>query len=383
MSARAAACLLLISFGAAGAQSWDDLRLDAGTARIQQNGHDARSALLLGALWRESDQRFATLFSGTFTYAGDSVTAAQAIAALAWRPGDQSAWHTEGGVTGAAFGVYALGRGGNVSGFVRERLVLEGGSLWAGGSAGHTMRDGNSSHATDVDFGGSLRSGGFEASVAYNRQRTDDGPLMEAAGIFLTDQSIVYDFEDAGIAAHYERGRLTLDASQTWRTAVRQTVVRQAAFAWSAEYVLTPRFSLAVGAGHQLADALRGTPDAQIISASVRMAGLPWRAATELRDAPRDAAMTSARLVRDAAGAVLIVRVVASDSARVEVAGSFSAWQPVTLRRTTDGWEAQVALPSGMHRVAVRINGGPWRAPANLGKVRDEFGGASGIVVVP
>ena len=379
MSARAAACVVLIAFGAAGAQSSQELRFDGGAARIRQNGRDAREALVLGALWRGSDRRLATLFSGTFTYAGDSVTAAQAIAALAWRPGDQSAWHTEGGVTGAAFGVYALGRGGNVSSFVRERLVLEGGSLWAGGSAGHTLRDGSSWHSTDVDFGGSLRSGGFEASVSYNRQRTDDGPLMEAAGIFLTAQSTAYDFEDTGIAAHYERGRLTLDASHAWRTGVRQTFARQTAFAWSVEYVLTPRFSLAVGAGHQLADPLRGTPDVQLISASVRMVVLPWRAAA----ASRDAATTSARLVPGADGAVLIVHVVAPDSARVEVAGSFSAWQPAMLRRTSDGWEAQVALSSGTHRVAVRINGGPWRAPANLGKVRDEFGGEAGIVVVP
>lgn len=379
MSARAAACVLLIASGAAGAQSSRELQFDGGAARIQQNGRDARNALLLGALWRESDRRLATLFSGTFTYAGDSVTAAQAIAAVAWRPGGQSAWQTEGGVTGAAFGVYALGRGGNVSGFARERLVLEGGSVWAGGSAGHTMRDGNSVHSTDVDFGGSLRSGGFEASVSYNRQRTDDGPLMAAALIFLNDQSTVFDFEDASIAAHYERGRFSLDASHMWRTGVRQTFARQTAFAWSAVCVLTPRFSLAVGAGHQLADPLRGTPDVQLISASVRMVGLPWGAVV----ASRDAAMTSARLVPGAAGAVLIVHVVASDSTRVDVAGSFSAWQPVTLRRTTDGWEAQVALPSGTHRVAVRINDGPWRAPANLGKVRDEFGGEAGIVVVP
>jgi hypothetical protein len=379
MSARPAACALLIAFGAAGAQSSQELRFDGGAARIQQNGRDARNALVLGALWRESDHRFATLFSGAFTYAGDSVTAAQAIAALAWRPGDHGAWQTEGGVTGAAFGVYTLGRGGNVSTFVRERLVLEGGSVWAGGSAGHTMRDGSSFHSTDVDFGGSLRSGGFEASVSYDRHRTDDGPLMAAAGIFLNDQSTVYDFEDTGIAAHYERGRVSLDASHAWRTGVRQTFARQTAFAWSAAYVLTSHFSLAVGAGHQLADPLRGTPDVQLISASVRMVGLPWRAVT----GSGAAAITSARLVPGADGAVLIVRVIAPDSARVDVAGSFSSWQPVTLRRTTDGWEAQVTLPSGTHRVAVRINGGPWRAPSNLGKVRDEFGGEAGIVVVP
>jgi hypothetical protein len=29
------------------------------------------------------------------------------------------------------------------------------------------------------------------------------------------------------------------------------------------------------------------------------------------------------------------------------------------------------------------VDGGPWRAPLNLGKVRDEFGGEAGLVVVP
>ena len=46
------------------------------------------------------------------------------------------------------------------------------------------------------------------------------------------------------------------------------------------------------------------------------------------------------------------VRVTAPDSQRVEVAGSFSGWEPVPLRRTADGWEAQVTLGSGRHRVA-------------------------------
>ncbi|MFI5309943.1 MAG: hypothetical protein ACHQQ3_01820 [Gemmatimonadales bacterium] len=378
MSARRAACVLLIAFGAASAQSSQELRFEAGVARLQQSGRDF-NALLLGALWRESDRRHATLVSGSFTYAGDSITAAQAIAALAWRPGDRSAWHTEGGVTGAAFGVYALGRGGAVSGFVNERLVLEGGSLWTGGSAGHTLRDGSSWHATDVTAGGSLRGGGFEASAAYDYERTDDAPLMQAAGIFLTDQSIVYAFEDVKVAGHYQLGRLTVDASHAWRTGVGRTVARQRAFAWSVEYVLTPRFSLALAAGHQLADPLRGTPDGQIMSASVRLTGLPWRDGA----AARAAAVTSARLTMLDRGAILVVHVVAPDSTRVEVAGSFSAWQPVTLLRTSDGWEAQVPLAPGVHRVAVRINGGPWRAPANLGKVRDEFGGEVGIVVVP
>ena len=379
MSARALACVLVVVVGTsvAGAQDPGTLRFEGGAARIQQRGRDARDALMVGALWRRSDRHLASLLSAAFTYAGDSATAAQAIAALAWRPADESAWHTETGAMGSTFGVYELGRGGNVTPYTRERVVLDDGSLWVGGFAGHTLRDGKSWHSTDVEFGGSLRSGGLEAGLAFARLRTDDWPLMQASGIFLQQDAASHDLADWTLTARYERGPLTLDASHTWRNGLRQTVATQAAFIWSAEYELSPRFSVAVGAGRQLADPVRGTPDAQIVSALVRMVLLPWRVAE------RSTANATARLIAGTGGGVLIVRVAASDSARVEVAGSFSGWEPVALRRTAEGWEVQIPLRPGTHRVAVRVNGGPWRAPANLGKVRDEFGGESGIVVVP
>jgi hypothetical protein len=55
----------------------------------------------------------------------------------------------------------------------------------------------------------------------------------------------------------------------------------------------------------------------------------------------------------------------------------------VPLTRTNEGWEAEIALPPGRHRVAVRINGGPWQAPRGTARVRDEYGGEAGLIVVP
>ncbi len=77
------------------------------------------------------------------------------------------------------------------------------------------------------------------------------------------------------------------------------------------------------------------------------------------------------------------MRVVADDGALVEVAGDFSAWKPVPLTRVNDAWEAEIALPPGSHRVAVRINGGTWQAPRGLARVRDDYGGSAGLIVVP
>jgi hypothetical protein len=380
MTARAVACVLMfVAIGATGAQAQGELRIEGGAARIRQFGRTPLDASVLAALWRGSDQNFAGLLSGSFTYAGDSATAAQGIAALAWRPGPKSIFESEGGITGAAFGAYSLGRGGNVSGYARERLVLAGGGFWAGGGLGGTQRDGLTSGASSLDAGGSVRSNDFEGSFSIVRLRTDDEPLMTASAIQLSRPAAAYDFEDAVVAVHFEHGPARLDASETWRGGLRATMADQRAFYWTAAYAISPRYSVAVAGGRQLADPVHGTPDTQTLSAVLRVVLLPLHLTV-------DAIGTSAAqatLIPQESGSVLVVRVAAPDSSSVEIAGSFSDWQPVPVRRTETGWEARIALPRGRYRLGVRINGGKWRAPGNLGKVLDEFGGESGLVVVP
>jgi hypothetical protein len=40
-------------------------------------------------------------------------------------------------------------------------------------------------------------------------------------------------------------------------------------------------------------------------------------------------------------------------------------------------------MPSGTHRVLVRIDGGEWRPAANTPAVDDDLGGRVGLLVVP
>jgi hypothetical protein len=40
-------------------------------------------------------------------------------------------------------------------------------------------------------------------------------------------------------------------------------------------------------------------------------------------------------------------------------------------------------IPSGVHRVNVRVDGGRWTAPAGTTRVTDEFGSEVGMVAVP
>jgi hypothetical protein len=82
-------------------------------------------------------------------------------------------------------------------------------------------------------------------------------------------------------------------------------------------------------------------------------------------------------------GGVLEVRVFASEALEIVIGGDFSDWRPIRMEREEGVWVARVRLPSGKYRVGVQVNGGEWRAPRNLARVRDDFGGEAGLVVIP
>ena len=46
-------------------------------------------------------------------------------------------------------------------------------------------------------------------------------------------------------------------------------------------------------------------------------------------------------------------------------------------------WETVLPIPSGMHRLNVRIDRGPWIVPVGLTRAADDFGDEVGIVAVP
>jgi hypothetical protein len=79
----------------------------------------------------------------------------------------------------------------------------------------------------------------------------------------------------------------------------------------------------------------------------------------------------------------LLVRVHGRDVSRVELSGDFTDWTPVTLLPVhANWWAAVVPVPPGVHRVQIRLDGGPWLAPPGLPRADDGPGGASGALVV-
>jgi hypothetical protein len=142
---------------------------------------------------------------------------------------------------------------------------------------------------------------------------------------------------------------------------------------------VTERVSLTGSVGRQFADPLRGLPQAELLTSSVRVSlgrkPLPVMPRSEIARAMVDPA--------PGGGGELVVQVFAADTMLVEVAGDFSGWEPIPLERVDGVFIGRVRLRPGKYHVAVRINLGEWRAPRNLARVPDDFGGESGLVVIP
>jgi hypothetical protein len=67
----------------------------------------------------------------------------------------------------------------------------------------------------------------------------------------------------------------------------------------------------------------------------------------------------------------------------VEVMGDFNDWVPASMiRRGRDQWELLIPMASGVHQINLRIDGGKWIAPPGMPKMKDDFNGEVGIVVI-
>lgn len=319
----------------------------------------------------------ATLLAATVTWARDSVAAAQGIAAIAWRPSSRSRWQVEAGGSGSAFALSHVGSAGNLSGWFRGRYGLSSDfGVLAGATGGYTVRHTDESRSVTAEAGVWATPGPFLLELTASRTRTEDSLLMAASRVYTRASADWLDMDDVMLSATWAAGPVGLAVAQRWRRGIRGTDAAQAATLGSATWAVSRRVAVVATAGRQLADPARGAPDATVYSALLRLT-FGERADTAPSAPPSEVTVTP-----ELRGATLVVRVRAGVGARVEVAGSFSNWDPVPLEIRNGYWEARVVVAPGRYRVAYRVDGGPWRAPAGLARLR-EFGGEVGLLVVP
>src|SRR5262249_53717210 len=118
-----------------------------------------------------------------------------------------------------------------------------------------------------------------------------------------------------------------------------------------------PTAAIVLAVGRSLEDVTRGIPQTRYASLSLRFSARPpftlWS-----RDAHPSGPVITASRIR------IEVRVDGASS--VDVMGDFTDWQPVSLSRDGKVWCLSRALAPGLHRIALRIDGGEWKTPANL-----------------
>jgi hypothetical protein len=360
-------------------------RVEIGAARLSQRNVPRTDAVTAGATFRHDGLRYAFAAAGGVTLADEGRSTSQGLiaASLLGRPGGRTRWELGGALTTFAQGDQPLTAGAYL--VAREYFTVGGLTGWAG-----------------------VGVGGVEEASRWNPTRTAEvaswfgtrGTRITAAVVLVDTQSEPYDSEgqivtdpvtytDASLGTRWAfRRRVELDVRGGLRLISRGALTATGRgtrpfAAVDAAVWLTPRVAVVAGIGRQLSDLARGTPDTRFASLGLRFTVHdratppgPTRRPSTITDRPRLA------LVSDTAGQPRIF-VTAPRGAVIEIAASFTGWEPIALVRRGDGWELDRAIPSGAHRVLVRVDGGPWLVPANLPTAADDFGGSVGIITIP
>jgi hypothetical protein len=359
--------------------------LEVGAARLQHRDIPAAHAVTAGGALRRAAHRYALAAAGGVTLAGDGRSTSQVLltASLLGRPGRSTRWEIGGALT--AFGQGSLGVSGGAYLVAREHFTVGRFGAWVGAAVGGVE---------DLDHWSPTRTAEIGSWFATRETR------LSAAAILVDTRSEPYGIEgslvtdpvtyaDASLGLEWAfRRRIELDARGGLRVISRGALTptgrgTRPFAAVDAAFWVTPRVAIVAAIGRQLSDLARATPDTRFAALALRFA-MRERAASPApaRGQPIAVAAPRLSLVTDTAGQ-LRLRIAASPASLVELAATFTSWEPVALARRGDLWELDRSIPSGAHRVLVRVDRGPWIVPANLPAAADDFGGTVGIVTVP
>jgi hypothetical protein len=377
-----AACLAVVLAHVMPAQTSQGL-VEIGAARLRQPNVAGTDALTAGTTLRRDGQRYALAATGGLTLADQGRSTAQGLvtASLLGRPGGRTRWEIGGALTAFDQGSLPITAGAYIT--AREHFAIGKLGAWAGIGIGGVEEAEGWSPTRTVEMASWFASGGARLTVAALVVDTRSEPYGPP-GELVTDP-ITY--TDASLGARWTfRRRVEVDARGGLRFISRGALTangrgtRPFASVDAAVWV-TPRIAVVAGIGRQLSDLARGTPDTRFAAVALRFA-MHDRVSPPPRRRPPVLDQLRLGVVSDSSGHSRIV-VGAPHAEMVELAATFTSWEPVPLIRRGEAWELDRLLPSGAHRVLVRVDGGRWLVPANLPATADDFGGAVGILTIP
>jgi hypothetical protein len=352
--------------------------VDAGFASFRQPGFDLAQAILLAGQYRLPRENWTYLAGASVTYASQELSSAQAVTALSIPLGEHDHFHTEIGLSAARFSLANANRGGNGSMFARQHVVFEHWGAWTGGVRARSFGAGEELASFAFDAGLWRRIGPLYLHVSGARTTTEDWRLLTGTVDIDIDDTRDHLF-DAQAGFVVRGGPHEFGVSATSRRGLEGTVEEALAVSSQGVLQLTERLALIVSGGRQLVDPVRGLPETDYFT----LAGRFFFGSRPLPVMQRSSIAHAEVIPVIGGGGELNVRVFATDTMIVDIAGDFSDWQPIPLVREGAFFVARVELPPGKYRVAIRVNYGVWRAPRNLARVRDDYGGESGLVVIP
>lgn len=190
------------------------------------------------------------------------------------------------------------------------------------------------------------------------------------------------------------RGRVTWDAAM----GVRLGEARRGTVAWGSLTAVWPvarGVSATASVGSYPVDLIQSLPSGRYVAIGARLPGGRLSALFSRPAAPRPPpppvreplpiTERLALVIGPALDTVGLreIRVWAPGIRRVELMADFTEWVPVPLIRQSNGeWVGYYRVSFGTHRVNVRLNGEEVDVPVNLTRVKDDFVGGVGLVVV-
>jgi hypothetical protein len=253
------------------------------------------------------------------------------------------------------------------------RLVGSGGA-WARAAASAARREAGSLPGQALEAGAwwGWPRGRVTATLLQQRAK---GQLFAGPFRDLLVGTVPVRYTEGSLGAHLEGDAVSFDFSAGMRHDLDAAQMYEPTFAITAAFWQAPTRAWTVSVSRQPPDFVRGADATRWVALGMRFYE------------PSPAMARSARVrpvvMLSGTGEQRVVRVRAVGAHLVELMADFTDWAPVALSPSGDGFERELAVSPGTHRVLVRIDGGRWRPAANTPAVDDDLGGRVGLLVVP
>jgi len=266
-------------------------------------------------------------------------------------------------------------RTGEIVGNARLHFPMNSVELFVGTGAGRTW-DGSAWRTMVLgEAGASVGSSDRGAVITFTPTTVDSIHYADLQGTLSWSTGIA----DIAAVIGTRIGDQLTSLSGTARSWASVSAIRQ----------LNRRFALSLSGGTYPIDPTQGFPGGRFASLAVRIATgrapiLPGPAVDPTALGAPSTPVTSFEAQRDGQGR-LTFSVSAPGAQSVEINGDFTNWVP--LRLTQDAhdasrWTAVLPIEPGKYEMNIRVDGSHWMVPPGLLSLRDEFGGAVGLLVV-